>query len=398
MKHVFGINKRLNARRAEERRQEEEEEAAFEREEERWEREDSIRFERQQRERRERDDSGSAVNVRRRRSLVEISKANNYVAQAMTKANYGKQGLMMFQRALSIYLPALKKNYLTKEEREAVMRNTKDAMQQAEKLKREILQNRRGVVDGKLYFNGGMAEYAWLDNIACQVPIHVDGVTYPSTEHYFQSQKFAGTSLEETIRTTKDPLEAKRFGRSSGLRSDWENIKIDVMLKAVAAKFDQHDDLRMKLVDTTPHPIVEHARDSCWGNGIYDEGKNLFGKILTTVRDGIVKSARSKKNIAIMTLHQAIDADRRLDRTQALRLYATGIEDYLSAAKDLPSSERQAGFTLVSQCIERAKNVKRIQETPHDIPVVPFSLVQYIPSNGSAPQLPLAYVISDSSV
>jgi len=398
MKHIFGLNKSLNARRMEERRQEEEAEAAFQREEEEWEREDSRRFERERR--RSRRDSSSNVsnNVIRRRSFVDVEKADKLVEQAMREEkNAPKRGLMLFQRALALYIPALKQGGLDSAAKSKVMTNTQHAMEHAEQLKLEILENRRGIVDGKLYFNGGMPAYAFLDNIACQVPILVDGKTYPSTEHYFQSQKFKGTPLEEKIRNTIDPVAAKQIGKTSpGLRSDWETVKIDFMLKAVAAKFDQHDALRLKLLDTSPYLIVEHAKDMYWGNGIYDEGRNVLGKILTTVRDGYLKKARSKKNIAIMTLHRAIDADRCLNHEEALVLYRSGIEDYFNAAKNLPTSERKVGYSLLEQCIQRLENIQHVQtQTDQDVPVVPASLVMFIP-NASAPTLPVAQVISDS--
>ena len=104
MKHVFGINKRLNARLLAERRQEEEEEAAFQREQEMWEREDSRRFEREQR--RARQDSGSAVPARRR-SFIDVEKANALVEQAtQIEKSAPKRGLILFQQALQLYIPA----------------------------------------------------------------------------------------------------------------------------------------------------------------------------------------------------------------------------------------------------------------------------------------------------
>eukprot|EP00928_Gymnodinium_smaydae_P066326 TRINITY_DN49359_c0_g1_i1.p1 TRINITY_DN49359_c0_g1~~TRINITY_DN49359_c0_g1_i1.p1 ORF type:complete len:195 (+),score=19.45 TRINITY_DN49359_c0_g1_i1:68-586(+) len=142
----------------------------------------------------------------------------------------------------------------------------------------------RGVVDGILYFNGSMKEWVWLDNIAHQIPISVDGREWPSTEHYFQAMKFEGTPLADRVRETIHPLEAKRLGRTGRLRPDWERVKYEVMLRAVRAKFQQHADLRAKLLSTAPFPIVEHCLDAEWGDGGNGSGKNLFGQVLTRVR------------------------------------------------------------------------------------------------------------------
>src|SRR5206468_2321941 len=69
-------------------------------------------------------------------------------------------------------------------------------------------------------------------------------VIWPTTEHYFQAQKFAGTPREEEVRQAKSPIIAARLGRSRDhkLRPDWEAVKDDIMREAVLAKFTQHAD------------------------------------------------------------------------------------------------------------------------------------------------------------
>ncbi len=44
--------------------------------------------------------------------------------------------------------------------------------------------------------------------------IEMDGLRWPTVEHYFQAQKFAGTPHAEAIRQTPSPLIAARMGRS----------------------------------------------------------------------------------------------------------------------------------------------------------------------------------------
>ena len=44
-------------------------------------------------------------------------------------------------------------------------------------------------------------------------PIKLKGGTWPTSEHYFQAQKFAGTEHEEIIRLEKSPMIAARKGR-----------------------------------------------------------------------------------------------------------------------------------------------------------------------------------------
>ena len=57
-----------------------------------------------------------------------------------------------------------------------------------------------------------------------------DGAYWPTVEHYFQAQKFAGpehAAYRERIRRARTPKEAKMLGRSRTLplRADWEAVK-----------------------------------------------------------------------------------------------------------------------------------------------------------------------------
>jgi ribA/ribD-fused uncharacterized protein len=133
--------------------------------------------------------------------------------------------------------------------------------------------------------------YGCFSNFA-QYPIELDGRVWPTSEHYFQAQKYAGTEREETIRATKSPAMAARLGRDRGvpLRPDWEAVKDNVMRKAVRAKFRQHLELREVLVAAGNARIVEHTtNDSYWDDGGDGSGKNMLGQILMDVREELRK-------------------------------------------------------------------------------------------------------------
>ena len=122
-----------------------------------------------------------------------------------------------------------------------------------------------------------------------RAPIQVDGCTWPTTEHYFQAQKFAGTPYVDVIRKLPSARDAFHFSRdprvSKWRRSDWESVKDDVMLKALHMKFRQHDKLRRKLLETGEKKLVEHtSNDSYWGDGGDGSGRNTLGKLLMQVR------------------------------------------------------------------------------------------------------------------
>jgi ribA/ribD-fused uncharacterized protein len=121
-------------------------------------------------------------------------------------------------------------------------------------------------------------------------PIALDGKRWPTSEHYFQAQKFDDAAYREEIRKANSPMIAARLGRSrkQELRRDWESVKVGVMRTAVLAKFTQHQELRTLLVSTGDAKLVEHTEnDDYWGDGGDGSGKNMLGRILMEVRKSL---------------------------------------------------------------------------------------------------------------
>ncbi|MEI5908520.1 NADAR domain-containing protein [Bacillus spongiae] len=116
----------------------------------------------------------------------------------------------------------------------------------------------------------------------------LEGSFWRTSEHYFQAKKFIGTEYEEEIRRSDSPMEAAKKGRdrSKPLRKDWENVKDDVMRKAVLTKFTVHKDLQQLLLSTGDQEIIEKtSNDYYWGCGKDGSGKNMLGIILMEVRE-----------------------------------------------------------------------------------------------------------------
>ena len=120
--------------------------------------------------------------------------------------------------------------------------------------------------------------------------VRIDGELWPTTEHYFQAQKFVGTPYVDTIRHLSRPRDAFQLSRdptvSRWRRSDWEAVKENIMLKALRAKFsDQQLRLRSMLLGTGNRKLVEHtSNDSYWGDGGNGSGSNRLGHLLMQVR------------------------------------------------------------------------------------------------------------------
>lgn len=135
--------------------------------------------------------------------------------------------------------------------------------------------------------------YGEFSNFA-EYPIRIDGATWPTTEHYFQAQKFEDAAYRQRIRKAHSPMEAARMGRDRKmkLRRDWESVKISVMHAALLAKFRQHDDLRALLLSTGDAKLVERTEnDDYWGDGGDGRGRNMLGQLLMRVRETLIAEA-----------------------------------------------------------------------------------------------------------
>lgn len=127
-------------------------------------------------------------------------------------------------------------------------------------------------------------KYYFLSNFYSS-PVTYEGLIYLNNEATFQSAK---TFSDRECFTNLDPSSAKKLGRRVQLRSDWEDVKYNVMYEIVKAKFTQNLKLKAKLLETDNQHLEEGNTwgDEIWGtvNGV---GENNLGKILMRVREEI---------------------------------------------------------------------------------------------------------------
>ena len=125
--------------------------------------------------------------------------------------------------------------------------------------------------------------------------ITLKGKIWPTTEHYFQAQKFAGTEHEEKVRLAPTPRIAANIGRDRNLplRTDWEQVKESIMKEALLAKIEQYPKIKELLLSTGDAEIVEHSsKDRYWADGGDGSGKNRLGVIWMEIR----KELQDEKN------------------------------------------------------------------------------------------------------
>lgn len=127
-------------------------------------------------------------------------------------------------------------------------------------------------------------EYRFLSNF-WPSPIYFEGEVYVSVEHAYQAAKTLDPVEREIIQGLIKPGSAKRAGRKSTIRPDWEEIKIDIMRGLLMTKFSWPGEQAL-LIKTGNAELIEGNwwGDRFWGvcEGV---GENHLGKLLMEVRE-----------------------------------------------------------------------------------------------------------------
>lgn len=136
--------------------------------------------------------------------------------------------------------------------------------------------------------NSFTGQFSFLSNFY-ETPIAFEGVEWRTVEHAYQAMKTLNMEERERIRQAETPGKAKRLGKTITLRSDWESIKVDVMLDLLRLKFS-NPELKEKLLATGHAQLIEGNTwgDTFWGVDRKRGGKNTLGKLLMLVRTELI--------------------------------------------------------------------------------------------------------------
>ncbi|MEM1425573.1 MAG: NADAR family protein, partial [Cyanobacteria bacterium P01_H01_bin.130] len=155
-----------------------------------------------------------------------------------------------------------------------------------------------------IYFYKLSGPYGCFSNFS---PHWVDlkGDYWPTSEHFYQAQKFVGSpdeALITKIRRAATPAKAAALGRDPNhrMRSDWDHVKQGVMYQVVREKFRRHRDIQDVLLGTGEERLIEDSpTDYYWGCGATGDGQNHLGRILMAIREELRQGSKRDSRLVL---------------------------------------------------------------------------------------------------
>ncbi len=133
-------------------------------------------------------------------------------------------------------------------------------------------------------FYGLKSEHGYMSNFYPS-KIFVFGRWWNNVEAPYQAAKTNDPDEYYSIWIAKTARDARTLGQKVKMRSDWDQVKYDVMKECVLAKFTQNCDLREQLLATGNEELIEDSPiDRYWGCGADGTGQNNLGKVLMEIR------------------------------------------------------------------------------------------------------------------
>ncbi len=116
---------------------------------------------------------------------------------------------------------------------------------------------------------------------------------WATAEHYYQIQKYPGTSTVKKLENAS-AQDAYKIGNRWWLmkRKGWKQMRLTIMTRALYSKCQQNPEIKALLLDTGDQLLAEvSAYDHYWGLGRDQRGNNHLGKIWMNIREKIRSEA-----------------------------------------------------------------------------------------------------------
>jgi N-glycosidase YbiA len=112
----------------------------------------------------------------------------------------------------------------------------------------------------------------WMGNMS-SLPVRVEGLRYPTTEHLFQSMRFEDEEIRREIRESKSPMSSKmvmKKHKEMMVIIPRSEMDLDLMRSVLRIKLEFYPKLREELMKQDPDSII--LEDCTKRSGVSSKG------------------------------------------------------------------------------------------------------------------------------
>ncbi|KAE8742500.1 hypothetical protein FOCC_FOCC011966, partial [Frankliniella occidentalis] len=170
-------------------------------------------------------------------------------------------------------------------------------------------------------------------------------ITSFRAEHAYQAAKTFDIREKIRIRNAESPKEAKLIGKSlKRLRSDWDDIRVKIMLDVLCSKFEAGTDIELQLLETGDRELIEgnNWHDNFWGsncNELNPSGDDRKNMVLAITRSKAKNGLESSKFAEIQAAQQldAVESNQNKEQCTAVAPDLGAVGHGSSGGSDAPS-------------------------------------------------------------
>ena len=157
------------------------------------------------------------------------------------------------------------------------------------------------------FYSKSNNDYKHFSNSSIEFPFVIDGLRYPSVEHYIQSMKYSNSpDLQKAIREAENPKEP---GKGIEPPTGWRESQDTNMFTGLEAKFKQNPRLLDILKNTGTKSLVYKSNDIVYGDGATGKGANKLGKFLEQLRNQLKEYTTSAEVASTAELPAEVPAE-----------------------------------------------------------------------------------------
>ena len=90
------------------------------------------------------------------------------------------------------------------------------------------------------------------------------------------------------------------------VHTKWPDIKVDVIYELLenTCKLEQCPAMEIELMETSNCILIEDTNHDFWARGLHNNGQNMLGRLLMTIRDEMVSKSETMNNFSSQSAYR----------------------------------------------------------------------------------------------